>query len=424
MIPIVKHHKMLYYYHNTTNVEIQGVLRKMNSKCRIFGIVCEFNPLHLGHEALLRACREAGADRIVCAMSGNFVQRGEAAVFSKWARAKAAVACGADLVLEIPSSFAAAGAERFALGAVALLREAGVETLAFGVESAKSQELSELAEFFRSERFSEILPEKLKNGVSFPKAREEAAREVLGERAAAILREPNHILAIEYLKAAKTLGYSPEVFAFPRQNAAHDCGNASGFAAKPLREALLRGEFPAEAFPVAAREIFQSEIDAKKAPASLSFCERAILSRLRAGGADAFRGVSDLSEGIENAIAKAAKTAVSLETLYDSAKSKRYSHARIRRLTLAAFLSLRENPALPPYLKPLAANERGRSLLSGIGKTSSLPILTKFSERETLAPEALALYLEECRLTDQYALMLPVPAPCGEEQTHSFSVSR
>ena len=396
----------------------------MKPKSRIFGIVCEYNPFHLGHEALLSACRAAGAEAIVCVMSGNFVQRGEAAVFSKWARAKAAVACGADLVLELPTSFAAAGAERFALGTVSLLREAGADTLAFGVESAQTQELRELADYFVSDAFSEALPDLLQSGSSFPKAREEAARNALGERATAILREPNQILAIEYLKAAKTLSYSPEVFAFPRQNAAHDSVEASGFAAKPLREALLRGEFPAEAFPACAREIFAEELAADRAPASLRFCERAVLSYLRAEGADAFYGIADLSEGIENAIAKSAKTACSLDALYDGAKSKRYSHARIRRLALAAFLRLRENPALPLYLKPLAADETGLSLLTEIEKHTLLPIITKYSERKKLPPEALALYLQECRLTDQYSLMLPAPAPAGEEQRHSFSSPR
>ncbi len=413
---------MLYYYHNTMDMEIQGVLRKMEVKSRIFGIVCEFNPLHLGHEALLNACRAEGASQIVCVMSGNFVQRGEAAVFSKWARAKAAVVCGADLVLDLPSSFAAAGAERFALGAVALLKEAGADILAFGVEFASAEELQNLADFFCSDEFSKHLPEKLHTGIAFSKAREETAREALGKRAASILREPNHILAIEYLKAARSLSYSPEIFTFPRQNSAHDSESISGFAAKPLRDGLLRGEFPEDAFPQAARDIFRTEIEAKKAPASLKFCERAVLSRLRAEDTRAFRDLSDLSEGIENAITKSSRNALSLEDLYDGAKSKRYSHARIRRLTLAAFLSIRENPALPLYMKPLAASEAGLSLLGRYKSETALPVITKHADRTKLDPAALALYLEECRLSDQYALMLPSPAPCGLEQTNSLSL--
>ena len=101
----------------------------------IAGIVCEFNPLHLGHQHLLQQVRQAGAETIVCAMSGNFVQRGEPALLRKHLRAAAAVDCGADLVLEIPTPWAMATAEVFARGGVSILHRAGCTHLAFGSES-------------------------------------------------------------------------------------------------------------------------------------------------------------------------------------------------------------------------------------------------------------------------------------------------
>ena len=100
----------------------------------VTGIICEFNPFHKGHQYLLRRAREHGAETVVCAMSGNFVQRGDFAVADKFARAEMAVRCGADLVLELPTPWAMAGAETFARGGVELLAKAGCDTLAFGSE--------------------------------------------------------------------------------------------------------------------------------------------------------------------------------------------------------------------------------------------------------------------------------------------------
>ena len=171
----------------------------MIGKNKISGVVCEFNPLHNGHAALLsRISEEFGSDT-VCVMSGNFVQRGEAAVIDKWSRTRLALQNGAALVLELPLPWAVAGAEKFALGGISLLNALGcVDTLTFGSETGDTTPLMHCAEYLHSDVFnSDIRPEVAK-GVSFAAARTEAVKKALGAETAELLTKPNCILGIEY----------------------------------------------------------------------------------------------------------------------------------------------------------------------------------------------------------------------------------
>ena len=178
----------------------------MIGKNKISGVVCEFNPLHNGHAALLsRISEEFGSD-IVCVMSGNFVQRGEAAVLDKWSRTRLALQNGAALVLELPLPWAVAGAEKFARGGISLLNALGcVDTLTFGSETGDTAPLMHCAEYLHSDVFnSDIRPEVTK-GVSFAAARTEAVKKALGAETAELLTKPNCILGIEYCKAILSL---------------------------------------------------------------------------------------------------------------------------------------------------------------------------------------------------------------------------
>ena len=176
------------------------------------GIIAEFNPFHRGHEALIRAAREGGAEYVAVVMSGDFVQRGAPALVSKWDRAEMALRCGADAVFELPLPWAMAGAERFALGGVFLLSQIGCTRLCFGSESGSAEALSRTASLLLSPELSQRLKEELRTGVSFASARETAVRALAGEEAASLLRTPNDTLGVEYLKAARTLGVRLEPF--------------------------------------------------------------------------------------------------------------------------------------------------------------------------------------------------------------------
>ena len=166
---------------------------------KITGIICEYNPLHLGHKKQLDTVRAADPDGgIVCLMSGNFVQRGMPAVFDKMLRAKAAVQCGADLVLELPVTVSLSSAEGFAAGGVSILSKF-CSHLCFGAETADGEALTELAAALLSPHFPAALREELDKGYSFPKARQNAL-ESMGYNSA-VLSSPNNILAVEYCKA-------------------------------------------------------------------------------------------------------------------------------------------------------------------------------------------------------------------------------
>ncbi|MDR0876392.1 MAG: nucleotidyltransferase family protein [Clostridiales Family XIII bacterium] len=168
------------------------------------GIIAEYDPFHNGHaHCLAEAKRLSGCGRVVCVMSGQFVQRGDPAQFDKYLRAEAAVRNGADLVLELPFAYSATGAENFARGGVRLL--AGmhmVDAIAFGSESPSIEPMKALARelAFESDELSAQIQRNLGEGLSYPASRHAAVKEVFGEEAAALIEKPNDILGIEYLK--------------------------------------------------------------------------------------------------------------------------------------------------------------------------------------------------------------------------------
>lgn len=361
---------------------------------KIIGIVAEYNPFHAGHRYHIAESRRRGGEcAVVCAMSGNFVQRGECAVTDKWSRARAALEGGADLVLEVPTVWAAASAEHFAFGAVSVLRAAGAETLSFGSESGDAAAIARAAACLDSGAFSAALRRHLDAGLPFALCRQRAAEEVLGEAGAAVLASPNDSLAAEYLKAAARLGWRPEVMAVPRLGAGHDGGDHPEYpSASYLREKIFAGELPLDG------------------AASLRYNERAVLARLRAMTPEEFAALPDCGEGLDRRLWQAARQAVSLEELYALAKTKRYAHARIRRCVLWAALGLRESdrPAALPYLRVLGANERGRAVLKGL--ETDLPVITKPAHGK-----GVPLLETEARCTDFYALCRRDATPCGAE---------
>ena len=172
---------------------------------RSVGIVCEYNPFHLGHARQLEAVRRMAPEAaVVCLMSGFYVQRGQPAVFDRTVRTKAALLAGADLVLELPVTVSLRSAEGFAAGAVELLSRLGVEGLCFGAETAGREQLLDTARVLLDSRLSEALRPYLDRGLSFPAARSRAAADLGAD--ATVLERPNDILAVEYCKAILAQG--------------------------------------------------------------------------------------------------------------------------------------------------------------------------------------------------------------------------
>lgn len=380
------------------------------------GIITEYDPLHMGHVRLMAEARrllgpETG---ILCVMSGNYVQRGDFAIVGKLARAAAAVQSGADLVLELPVSWVLSSAEGFAAGAVELLKAAGAVThLVFGSEGGNAAPLVRCAEILCSEAFPARLREELKRGDSFPAARQRAAEALLPGGDAGALKRPNDTLGVEYCKALRGSGIRP--VAVLRRGAAHGGDTAvDGCASASAIRALLRRGEEEEALALCApamAEAYRAERAAGRAPASLAHCERAVLARLRFLEEADWAALDLGNEGLYRRFARSAGSAASLAELLEAVKTKRYPLARLRRMVFRAYLGLPPAPPeKPAYLRVLAANKRGRTLLAGMRKTASLPVLTKPAAVRRLGPEARRLFELEARADRLYALACPDPA--------------
>ncbi len=370
----------------------------------IIGITAEYNPFHRGHEYHIRRARElvGGESAVVCVMSGNFVQRGEAAAYEKHVRAKAAAECGADLVLELPVPYALSSAERFAAAAVSIFDSLGcVDFLSFGSESGDAELLESTAELLLSREADAEIKRRLDEGLSYAAAVQAAAEGVSG-RALLLLRERNDILAVEYIKALKRLGSDIKPLAVKR---------SGDF---PPASELRRAEDMTPALPEKAAEIFRA------APRSdMRLIENAVLARLRSMTRAELAGLPDAEDGLGDRLAKAARSATGLDGLYAAAASRRFPAARIRRAVMCAFIGIEagENRKRPPYARVLAMNGRGRQALKSADK--SFEIITKPSSGKNHP-----LMLTEARATDLYVLTLPEDRRFGgQEWTTSPYVS-
>lgn len=382
---------------------------------RVAGIVSEFDPFHLGHQALFDAVRQAGAETIVCAMSGNFVQRGSFACADKFVRAEMALRCGADLVLELPTPWSMATAETFARGGVSILARSGCDTIAFGSECGDAVALQRVAAGLLSPALDDLLKQELSAGITYAAARQKALGVLIGADAD-LLSRPNNTLAVEYLKAIRQLEVNITPFTISRAGAGHD-GEAHGgiAAASYIRKQLLYSDLSAfDYMPKAAVEVLSSAMADGEALVDITNLERGILAKLRSMEEDDFLPYDGGGEGLYHRLYDAVQTATTLEELYDAAKTKRYPLARLRRMVLSAYLGVEAPSGVPPYLRVLGADGRGRVLLRQL-RDSGVPVLTKGADVAALGAAAEELFRRECRWTDQYDLCRPNPGTTGSD---------
>lgn len=367
-------------------------------------IICEYNPFHNGHKFHIEETKkQTGADAVVVIMSGNFVQRGEVAIFDKDLRAKAAIECGADLCLELPAVYSCASAEFFARGAVSTLSALGIiDFLSFGAEATSADQLLEIAHLLADEpcEFSKKLKDYTAKGVSYPVARAKAVEAVLGQSAAEILASPNNILGVEYCKALILENSAIMPFPIKRTGADHDSKESSDNIASAtlVRELILSGNSFSKFIPKTAYDIFK---DAKIH--SLKQLEKAILCELVKMPAEDLQKIADVGEGLENRVKAAALTSSSLDELIDSIKTKRYTHSRIRRIILSAFLGITaaDRSTAPQYIKILDHNEKGQGLISAAKKAATLPLVRNTSQVNKLQNQSVKDMWERERVFDR-----------------------
>lgn len=393
----------------------------------VAGIVCEYNPFHKGHLYQLERTKKAGADYIICVMSGNFVQRGECAFLDKWKRAEIAVKSGADIVIDLPVAWAVSSAESFARGSVYLLKQAGVDTLSFGSETEDRENLLLAAESTENERVFSLVRKNMSDGNSYPLSLYGAVKEIYGEKAAEIIASPNSTLAVEYIRQIKKQG-GMDFQPIKRKGASHDSEETEGeFLSASAIRALLSEKDNTEPLSFlndVGAEVVRKAIDEGIAPCTMKQNERAVLSSLRQLTKNELENYTSDTKGLASRIYDSLKVARSLEELYTLSKSKNYTHSRVRREVLNAFLGIDKEISLstPPYMRILAVNERGRELLSSVKKNSAVPVVTKHSEMQNLDCFSKKVYELQCSSTDKFALFSPEVRPCGLEQKNSLLI--
>jgi len=368
------------------------------------GIISEYNPFHSGHAGHISKTRQVLGDdaAVVCVMSGNYVQRGDFAIFNKHARAKMAVLGGADLILELPTPYVLMSAEGFAKAGVYILESLGVcDYLSFGSECDDIDLLTEAAKSVMTDEADNITRQYLGTGVSYATAQQFAADTLLGKKAK-VFKSPNNVLGTEYIKALIKYESNIQPVTFKRTGGDHN--SDIGYCGSGVRKILLADDFPITLLPGSSLEICKEEKSSGRGPVSNTHVEQAILSRLRT--VTDFSNIQGISEGLEQRFGSCAHTETSIESILIKTKTKRFPMSRIRRVLLCAALNITKEYMLinPPYIKILAMNNKGASILKNARKKSKLPIITKPAAVNNLCETSRKLFNLESSATDLYVL--------------------
>ena len=381
---------------------------------RVVGVIAEYNPFHSGHAYhLARAKALARADYALAIMSGDFVQRGEPAMFPKKLRAKWALENGADLVLSLPVPYSLTSAAGFARGAVGLLHKCGlVDALCFGSESGDMGLLSAALTAEEGPARATALREALQAGQSYPAAYGSALRAALPTLPAG----PNDILGLEYMRALEALGSPMEPIALTRQGAGHDEGGlaAAHASATALRNGIRAGDWESLApyLAATARTDIQNLVQSGglREFGSLS---QAILYALRRLSKDELAALGEVREGLENPLYRACRQAATVDELLALVKTRRYPMARLKRACLCALLGITgaDLQATPQgdYLRVLGVRQEALPLLSRLNQCAVVPVVSRFADAARLSPAQRRLFEADMRAAEIACLATQTP---------------
>jgi predicted nucleotidyltransferase len=357
------------------------------------GLVVEYNPFHNGHAFHLAAAKEkANADVVIAAMSGNFLQRGEPALVSKWYRTKMALHAGVDIVLELPYRFATQKAETFANGAVKILDSAGCESLCFGSENGDIRSFYETAVFMKDNQhaYDAHIRQNMKTGVSYPKALSLAFKQLTQSEECLDLSKPNNILGFHYLKAILSQQSQMETLTITRKHA--DYHDEHFTSEKVASATSIR------------KALFSSAYDGSEIDAYVPFHTKSLLNqyntdfkifhrwenyypylqfRLLHSSPDELREIYEVEEGIENRLIAAALEADSYQGFMEKIKTKRYTWTRLQRICLHILTNAKKDQMndnnLPGYLRLLGMTDNGKQYLNKMKHHFSLPLVSRLS---------------------------------------------
>lgn len=408
---------------------------------KVTGVIAEYNPFHRGHEYQINFIKETlKSDYVVVVMSGDYVQRGTPALLSKHIRAEMALRCGADLVLELPVSISTASAEAFAMGGVSLLHGLGfIDTLCFGSETGKIEELQTIAQILcdEPEEYRHLLKNYINKGISFPAARSQALLAyfqndhasmrddfnekclISGKRISRILNSPNNILGIEYCKALYRLNSPIRPVTLQRQGMGyhekvqHDgsCTDKDFFAsASAIREMITKApdmdhqiieQVPSETVSLLKKNlIVQNYLTEDSLDALLSYC---ILKE----NADDLAAYMDVSKDIAQRIINCRNEISGFSQAATLLKTKEITQSRIQRALLHIILGIKEVPEHIPYARVLGFKKDSSILLKEIKNNGSIPLLTKLADAaETLDEQGIKILKETTFASNLYEKLL------------------
>ena len=368
-------------------------------------VISEFNPFHNGHKYLVEQAKRLTNEPVIAVMSGSFTQRGEVAVTDKFSRAKTALENGVDLVVELPVVYAVASAQRFADCGVRIAKAFDcVNYLSFGCENDNIIELKAAAEALGNAEVRKIISAQMKQGCYYPRAVEAAISEVFGNKTAEIIRTPNNILAVEYLRSLGNCKIKP--LPIMRKGTDHDSNKVCGelASASHIRSLLRSGENADKYLPSVPENITYTEN-----------LERILLYKLRMMKAEDFAKLPDVNEGLENRIASAVRSYNSVEEIISAVKTKRYTHARLRRIICCALLDITEKlqQTSVNYARILGFSKAGAELL----KTCTIEIVTSAAKSVKKYPEIETLLKKDILAADIAALSYNKINSAGNDYT-------
>ena len=389
---------------------------------KVLGIVSEYNPFHNGHKLHKKKKKKStGCDFVIAVMSGNFVQRGEPAIFDKWTRTRSALINGVDMVIEIPVSFATASAEFFAECSVRILENSGIiDTISFGSECGNVDYIEKISDILYNEptEFKELIKEELSKGLTFPVARSKALKK-LSCVPKDVLENPNNILGIEYLKALKKINSSITPFTLLREVSHYNSKDMTGFisSATSIREGIKKGDVENSlmAVPENCRGLYKSVMKKGISPIFPDDMSDFLNYKLRMSTPSQIESILDVTEGLENRIINAMTENYSFSDMCSYIKSKRYTFTRIQRVLSHIILDITKEDTktyidngFSQYIRVLGFRKDSSHLLSSLIKNSKIPVITNLknagNQLDTLGMKMLE---KEIQTTDIYMALCP-----------------
>ena len=386
------------------------------------GLITEYNPFHNGHAYHIEKAKMlTGADRVIVVMSGDFVQRGAPAVMPKHLRAESALLSGASLIIELPVCFATGSAEYFAQGSISLLNQLGcIDSICFGSECGDLHLLKEIAQILANEpiEYQTALKQALKEGASFPAARQEALN-IYSDKYSEILASPNNILGIEYLKALAKIRSKMEPFTIKRIGAGyHDMDIDGQFSsATAIRSDIYQladVNSSSESLPLthiqtqvpsSCHELMKKNYQTRY-PVKADDFSLLLKAKLLSETAGSLSHYLDMSPELANRILRLRNDYLSFEQFCDLLKTKELTRSRISRSFIHVLLGITNDwltamKAPAPYARILGFRRDHADLLGILKRTSDIPLITS-PARAVLADTAYQMLELDIYASDLY----------------------